>query len=245
MKNSKLNQRLVRSLLTGFIFCAFVFSSFFLVKYGPLTDGAPSILRSVLEANKGIWAAVYSPTRLSVKKPHPGKGKTPRANGLLGLESELKLENYKVEIENEDKTISLPLSAFTSMPKVGYSTDFKCIEGWVDVIQYAGTRFSDFMEAYHLGRHADGSLYRYVGLVTPDEEYYVSIDMDSMLHAQTILAYEMNDAPLSVENGAPIRLIIPIKYGVKSLKRIGKIFFSDERPPDYWEEEGYDWWAGL
>ena len=65
------------------------------------------------------------------------------------------------------------------------------------------------------------------------------------MHPQTVLAYEMNDQPLDLKNGAPLRLVIPIKYGVKSLKRIGRIFFSDEKPADYWAEQGYDWWAGL
>jgi DMSO/TMAO reductase YedYZ molybdopterin-dependent catalytic subunit len=66
-----------------------------------------------------------------------------------------------------------------------------------------------------------------------------------MMHEQTVLTYEMNERPLSLENGAPLRLIIPVKYGIKSLKRIGKIIFSDERLPDYWAERGYDWYSGL
>jgi DMSO/TMAO reductase YedYZ molybdopterin-dependent catalytic subunit len=66
-----------------------------------------------------------------------------------------------------------------------------------------------------------------------------------MLHSQTYLAYEMNGAPLSDDNGAPLRLIIPIKYGIKSLKRIGTIRFSNEPLPDYWAEQGYDYYAGL
>jgi DMSO/TMAO reductase YedYZ molybdopterin-dependent catalytic subunit len=137
------------------------------------------------------------------------------------------------------------MSAFQSLPKSGYSTLFKCIEGWSETIEYDGVRFSDFMKAYQVGQKPDGSYYKYVGLETPDQEYYVSIDMDSMLHPQTLLAYEMNESPIDSQNGAPIRLIIPIKYGIKSLKRIGRIFFSDERPRDYWNEQGYDWWAGL
>jgi len=39
--------------------------------------------------------------------------------------------------------------------------------------------------------------------------------------------------------------IIPVKYGIKNLKRVGKIKFTTERPKDYWEEQGYDWYAGL
>jgi DMSO/TMAO reductase YedYZ molybdopterin-dependent catalytic subunit len=69
--------------------------------------------------------------------------------------------------------------------------------------------------------------------------------MESMLHPQTLLAYEMNGKPLSIAHGAPLRLIIPVKYGIKSLKRVGRITFARHRPPDYWAERGYDWFSGL
>jgi DMSO/TMAO reductase YedYZ molybdopterin-dependent catalytic subunit len=80
---------------------------------------------------------------------------------------------------------------------------------------------------------------------TPDREYYVGLDMASALHSQTLLCYEMNDKPLEPQHGAPLRLVIPVKYGIKSLKRIGKIAFSETRPPDYWAERGYDYYAGF
>ena len=69
--------------------------------------------------------------------------------------------------------------------------------------------------------------------------------MKSMLSPQTLLAYEMNGAPLSLANGAPLRLAISNKYGVKNLKRIGVIRFADSKFPDYWGEKGYDWFIGL
>jgi DMSO/TMAO reductase YedYZ molybdopterin-dependent catalytic subunit len=54
----------------------------------------------------------------------------------------------------------------------------------------------------------------------------------------------MNGKPLTAEHGAPLRLAIPVKYGIKNIKNIGKIKFTDERPRDYWAERGYDWYAG-
>ena len=69
-------------------------------------------------------------------------------------------------------------------------------------------------------------------------------DMASALHPQTLLCYEMNGRPLTPAHGAPLRLVIPIKYGIKNLKQIGTIQFTDERPADYWAERGYDWYAG-
>ena len=87
-------------------------------------------------------------------------------------------------------------------------------------------------------------LFRYVMLSTPDGAYYVGLDIESALHPQTLLCYEMNGQPLTRGHGAPLRLAIPVKYGIKNIKRIGTIRFTDERPADYWAERGYDWYAG-
>jgi DMSO/TMAO reductase YedYZ molybdopterin-dependent catalytic subunit len=68
--------------------------------------------------------------------------------------------------------------------------------------------------------------------------------MASALHPQTLLCYEMGGQPLTPDHGAPLRLVIPVKYGIKNLKQIGTIRFTDHRPADYWAERGYDWYAG-
>jgi DMSO/TMAO reductase YedYZ molybdopterin-dependent catalytic subunit len=87
-------------------------------------------------------------------------------------------------------------------------------------------------------------LFDCVQLDTPGGGYYVGLDMPSALHPQTLLCYEMNGEPLTLEHGAPLRLVITLKYGIKNIKRIGRIRFMDQRPPDYWAERGYDWYSG-
>ncbi|MFL5788270.1 MAG: molybdopterin-dependent oxidoreductase, partial [Flavisolibacter sp.] len=127
------------------------------------------------------------------------------------------------------------------LPKTEEVFDFKCIEGWSQRTWWGGVKFSDFIKYYHLERDAD---FKYAGLRTPDGEYYVGIDRPGIMHPQTLLCYEMNGKPLPMNQGYPLRLIIPVKYGIKHLKRIGTIYFSNERPPDYWAERGYDYYAG-
>lgn len=83
-----------------------------------------------------------------------------------------------------------------------------------------------------------------VSLETPDGGCYVGLEMESALHPQTLLCYEMNGQPLTLAHGAPLRLVIPVKYGIKHIKRIGTIRFTNHRPADYWAEQGYDWYAG-
>jgi DMSO/TMAO reductase YedYZ molybdopterin-dependent catalytic subunit len=81
--------------------------------------------------------------------------------------------------------------------------------------------------------------------------YYESIDMDDAFHAQTLLAYELNDAPLPIKNGAPIRLRVERQLGYKHAKYVMRIELVSSfahiagGKGGYWEDEGYDWYAGI
>jgi DMSO/TMAO reductase YedYZ molybdopterin-dependent catalytic subunit len=123
-------------------------------------------------------------------------------------------------------------------------TQLKCIEGWSEIVHWGGARLRDFMHAYPPARGENGRLPRYVGFETPDRQYYVGLYMEDALHPQTLLCYEMNGQPLSREHGAPLRLVTPLKYGIKHLKQIGSISYTDRRPRDYWAENDYDYYAG-
>ncbi|RYY09303.1 MAG: molybdopterin-binding oxidoreductase, partial [Chitinophagaceae bacterium] len=139
-------------------------------------------------------------------------------------------------------TLFITLDEIRKLPKTEIIFDFKCIEGWSQISHWGGVKFKDFMAHYKLDKESAKS---FVGLETPDKGYYVGIDMPSAMHEQTLLAYEMNDKPLPNNQGYPLRIMIPTKYGTKSLKRIGYMFFSNSRPRDYWAEHGYDYYSGL
>ena len=145
-------------------------------------------------------------------------------------------------VRSPGDTILVSLDDLKALPKTEVVFDFKCVEGWSQVTWWGGVRFSDFMKKYNLATQMS---LKFVGMITPDETYYVGNDMPSMLQPQTILAYEMNGEPLPQEQGYPLRLIIPVKYGIKHLKRIGLMYFSNDKPKDYWFEQGYDYYAGL
>ena len=119
-------------------------------------------------------------------------------------------------------------------------TEFMCIEGWSEVVHWGGARLRDFVAAF-----PPSGVPEYIGFETPDGQYYVGIERQVALHPQTLLAYQLNGRPLSPDHGAPLRLVTPLKYGIKQLKQIGRITYSDFRPHDYWHEQGYDYYAGL
>lgn len=153
---------------------------------------------------------------------------------------------------DKEPAVVVSLKEIQALPRTEIVTELKCIEGWSTIVHWVGCRLLDFMKKYppatKSGRPFDPNrlddLPEYVSMETPDAAYYVSLDMASALHPQTLLCYEMNGKPLELEHGAPLRLAIPVKYGIKNIKNIGKIKFTDERPRDYWGELGYDWYAG-
>jgi DMSO/TMAO reductase YedYZ molybdopterin-dependent catalytic subunit len=164
----------------------------------------------------------------------------PRQNGNYGLESPLNLAEWRCRVEGPGITQEFDLDFFKSLPSTEIVTQLCCIEGWKIVVKWKGVRFSEFFRQLETA-----SSTAFVFLETPDREYFVGIDWASAMHPQTLLCYEMNGEPLSPPHGAPLRLVIPTKYGIKNIKRIGLIRFTDERPRDYWASEGYDWYAGL
>jgi DMSO/TMAO reductase YedYZ molybdopterin-dependent catalytic subunit len=139
----------------------------------------------------------------------------------------------------------LTMDDILKLPRHELVTEFKCIEGWSQIIHWAGVRMADFMEAYPPSKSRDGSLPRYVYMETPNGDYYVGYDLDVCRHPQTLLVTEMDGKPLSRLHGAPLRLHAPTKYGYKQIKCIGLIAYSDVKPDDYWTKLGYDWYAGL
>ena len=139
----------------------------------------------------------------------------------------------------------LTMADILNLPRHELVTQFKCIEGWSQIIRWAGVRMADLIAAYPPARKPDGSLPRYVYMETPNGDYYVGYDLNVCLHPQTLLVTEMDGVPLTRVHGAPLRLHTPTKYGYKQIKRIGVIAYTDIKPDDYWTKLGYDWYAGL
>jgi hypothetical protein len=138
----------------------------------------------------------------------------------------------------------LTMADLMKLPKVELVTQFKCVEGWSQIVHWGGVRLRDLIEAYPPAR-INGKEPAYVYMETPDGNYYAGYDMAAARHPQSLLVTEMGGQSLAQQHGAPLRLHMPIKYGYKQLKRIGLIAYMNERPDDYWTKLGYDWYAGL
>lgn len=234
-----------RSIVAFILFAGAIVASILIWKWihhQPKIADAPKPLRKVLSLDEKVFSKTLSNTHLAKTYPVSEAVKHVRVNGDIGMKSALD-SNWKLHlVESNGDTLLITLADIKSLPKTDLVFDFKCIEGWSQITHWAGVKFSDFARKYNLNAQTQMN---FVGLSTPDKEYYVGIDMASMMHPQTLLAYEMNGKPLPLNQGYPLRLIIPVKYGIKSIKRIGTIFFSNTPPPDYWYERGYDYYSGL
>jgi len=233
---SEIARKTRRSFLAGGVATLAGLSCFEWMRSRRADEDEPWPLRIGLRADEQLSRDYFRPSRLARTFPAAAV-ETGRPNGDIGLGDDPD-PDWKLNFGEQ----ALSLADILALPKTVMITELKCIEGWSRVIQWGGARFSDFLAKFNDEPLDGGS---YVSLETPDGEYYVGLDMESAMHPQTLLCYEMNGRPLEPQHGAPLRLVTPVKYGIKNIKRIGTIEFQRSRPRDYWAERGYDWYAGF
>ncbi|WP_419802640.1 molybdopterin-dependent oxidoreductase [Mucilaginibacter sp.] len=209
-----------------------------------ITAGARKPLRRALNKTELFFRKFYSNNHEVKTYPKSMAAKKVRVNSDIGIDDEgFNPENWKLSVvKSKNDVLKVTMAEIKALPKTEIVFDFKCVEGWDQIQHWGGLKFADFIEHFKLNEQAKMP---YIGMETPNGEYYIGLENESALHPQTLLAYEMNGQPIALEHGAPLRLIIPVKYGIKNLKRIGTINFSNNRPKDYWAEQGYDYYSGL
>jgi DMSO/TMAO reductase YedYZ molybdopterin-dependent catalytic subunit len=235
-----------RTILSFIVFSVFIVACYigWRILYDQAADsGIQHGIRTGLNADDSFFDKIFSRHHLAKSYPTTEAVKNVRVNGGIGMGKDFDPALWRLKVVRKPgDTLFLTLDDIRALPKTDVVFDFKCIEGWSQVTYWSGVRFSDFVKKYNL---TGQSGMKYTGLITPDEKYYVGIDMASMMQPQTLLCYEMNGRPLPMNQGYPLRLIIPVKYGIKHLKRIGTMYFQDDKPKDYWAEKGYDYYSGL
>jgi DMSO/TMAO reductase YedYZ molybdopterin-dependent catalytic subunit len=147
---------------------------------------------------------------------------------------------------------SYSLAELKALPSRTQITRHDCVEGWSAIGKWKGVQLARVLE--QVGPQPSA---RYVVFYCADPmdalgtRYYESIDLEDAWHAQTLLAYELNDAPLPVKNGAPIRVRVERQLGYKMAKYVMQIELVDRLDAiaggkgGYWEDRGYEWYAGI
>jgi DMSO/TMAO reductase YedYZ molybdopterin-dependent catalytic subunit len=153
--------------------------------------------------------------------------------------------------------LELNLKRLRALPARTQITRHDCVEGWSAIAKWTGVPLARVLElarplpaaryvVFHCADPMDGS-----DQTAPGSTYYESIDLVEARHPQTILAYALNDEPLPIENGAPLRLRVERQLGYKHAKYLMRIELVERLDNirggngGYWEDLGYEWYAGI
>lgn len=146
---------------------------------------------------------------------------------------------------------SFSLADLKSMPSRTQITRHDCVEGWSVIGKWKGVRLEEIINRVQPGTDAKYVVFRCMDTDSDGVNYFESIDMIDAVHPQTILAYELNDQPLPIDNGAPLRLRVENQLGYKHAKYIRALEFVSslnkigQGKGGYWEDQGYEWYAGI
>jgi DMSO/TMAO reductase YedYZ molybdopterin-dependent catalytic subunit len=152
-----------------------------------------------------------------------------------------------------DRPLRLSLDEVKALPSRTQITRHDCVEGWSAIAKWKGVKLAALLEVAGPKPAARYVVFHCADPMSGDgaDTYYESIDLDDAFHAQTILAYEMNGAPLPVKNGAPLRLRVERQLGYKHAKYVLRIELVESfggirgGRGGYWEDHGYQWFAGI
>jgi DMSO/TMAO reductase YedYZ molybdopterin-dependent catalytic subunit len=155
-----------------------------------------------------------------------------------------------------ERPMQFSLAELRAFPSRTQITRHDCVEGWSCIGKWKGVPVTTVLDSV---RPMPDARYVMFYCADPMEEswdgsdsrYYESIDVEGAYHPQTILAYEMNDQVLQMPYGAPLRLRDERQLGYKMAKYIMRIELVDSFATirgghgGYWEDQGYEWYAGI
>lgn len=186
--------------------------------------------------------SLFDPARLAPELP-PEESTPPAAFPQYYVSSTLPVapEGWALQVGGlVARPLVLTLEDLRRLPRTEYRIRHHCVEGWSAVASWHGVAVREL--ARHVGADPRAG---YVEFRSFDEGYWSSWDAPSALHPQTILAYGMNGQPLQAEYGAPLRLYSGVKLGYKMVKYLVAVNFLPEPTGGYWEDRGYEWFAGV
>ncbi len=169
--------------------------------------------------------------------------------------------NWRLVIDGlVNRPLSLSLADLKKLPQRSQITRHDCVEGWSAIGGWTGPQLGPLLQAAGLKTNARYLIFHcaddYGGEISKGgaqsmSRYYESIDLVDGFHPQTILAHTMNGAPLTVAHGAPLRLRVERQLGYKQAKYVMRIEATDSfahmagGKGGYWEDRGYEWYAGI
>jgi DMSO/TMAO reductase YedYZ molybdopterin-dependent catalytic subunit len=199
-------------------------------------------LRTVSSFNDRVQALLFNPNKLAPTYSVDQVVKPPRFNAYYEIEDvkPIDLATWKLELSGliSDKR-PWTLDQVYALPEQEVIIKHICVEGWDYIGQWSGPNLRDFLT--RIGADLTAKYVAFHG----NDDYMECIDMASALHPQTILATKYAGEPITDPYGAPLRLRTAVKLGFKNPKWIRAIEVTNTYPGGFWEDQGFNWFAGL
>jgi DMSO/TMAO reductase YedYZ molybdopterin-dependent catalytic subunit len=221
----------------------------------------PKVLGVGEKASNAVAHAVTSRISMAQEFTEADRSPTFRSNGTAEPDSDeyrklaaSAFADYRLEVGGLVlQPRSYSLAELRMLPSRTQITRHDCVEGWSAIAKWKGARLSAILDAARPRAEARYVVFHCADPMDEDgtHPYYESIDFEDAFHPQTILAYDLNDAVLPIANGAPIRLRVERQLGYKHAKYVMRIEVVESFAKihggkgGYWEDQGYQWFAGI
>jgi DMSO/TMAO reductase YedYZ molybdopterin-dependent catalytic subunit len=224
------------------------------------TSWFPKILGTAEKANRSVHRALTPRASLAQEFDEAALSPEFRSNGTSAPQDEdyqrLAGNGFRDWQLRVDGLVARPgaftLAQLQSMKSRTQITRHDCVEGWSAIGKWTGVPLSEVLALAQPQPNARFVVFHCADPMDAEgSRYYESIDLQDAHHPQTILAYVLNDRPLPIANGAPIRVRIERQLGYKMAKYIMRIelvaSFAHIAGGNggYWEDQGYEWYAGI
>ena len=206
------------------------------------TTSVQRVLNGISDWNDRTQAAIFNPRRLMPTYPESAAVKDFRYNAYFGQSQIPKIDgaSYRLNLSGlVDSRKPWMLDELYALPQESQVTRHVCVEGWSMIGKWTGVPFRTFLQ-----RIGADTTAKYVGFECADG-YYSSIDMASALHPQTFLTFKISDEILAPKFGYPLKLRVATKLGFKNPKWITAMYVTNRFPGGFWEDRGYNWFAGV
>ena len=223
------------------------------------SDWGPKVLNKAQGLNRRVQALIAPSSAMAKEYTEADLSPVFRSNGTAMPTTEAYqslltngFRDYRLQVGGlVDRPLSFSIDDLKQIEQVAQITRHDCVEGWSAIGKWHGVRLSHVLDKVGVKSNARYVVFHCYDEMDPGEPYYESVDIPEARHPQTLLAWGLNDQPLPIKNGAPLRLRVSRQLGYKQAKYIARIELVDSfahiagGKGGYWEDYGYEWYAGI
>jgi DMSO/TMAO reductase YedYZ molybdopterin-dependent catalytic subunit len=176
---------------------------------------------------------------------------TPGDSGYKSLVRE-GFARYRLIVDGAvEKPQAFTLHELRALASYNEVTRHDCVEGWSAIGKWGGVPLGNLLALVKPTSASRYVIFHCYDRASDGAPYYESLDLTQAAHPQTVLALDLNGKPIDPDHGAPVRLRVPTQLGYKSAKWVTRLEIASTLAGKYggkggyWEDQGYEWYAGI